>query len=167
MILPIVTAPNPVLTTPAARITEVTPEIRQLVQDMRDTMRNAQGLGLAAPQVNRGIALCILEFNDPDGYDSIPFTVLINPRITWKSARTQTDEEGCLSIPGVAGSVKRPREIRVKAENLEGESIELEARGLFARALQHEIDHLNGILFTSYMPKSKLINRPAPDYPRV
>lgn len=168
MILPIVTTPNPVLTTPARKITDITPEIHQLVADMRETMHNAQGLGLAAPQVGRSLALCILEFNPEDRpEDAIPFTVLINPRITWKSARTDTDEEACLSIPGVFGDVKRARQIRVKAENLEGKTIEIEADGLFARALQHEIDHLNGILFTSYVPKKKLGQREAPDYPRI
>lgn len=167
MILPILTTPNPVLTTPAKKVTTVTPEIRQLVADMRETMHNAQGLGLAAPQVGKSIALCILEFQPEDApEDTIPFTVLINPRVTWKSARTETDEEACLSIPGIFGPVKRPRDVRIKAENLEGETIELELSGLFARAAQHEIDHLNGILFTSYVPRKKLGERPAPDYPR-
>jgi peptide deformylase len=167
MILPIVTTPNSVLTQPAARITEVTPAIRELVKDMRETMHNAQGLGLAAPQVNQSVALCIVEFNDPDNEENIPFTVLVNPRVTWKSARTINEEEACLSIPGIGGMVKRPREVRVKAEDLEGNTIEIEAKGLFARALQHEIDHLNGILFTSYVPKANLQKRVAPDYPRV
>jgi peptide deformylase len=167
MILPIVTTPNPVLLQPAKRIDAITPEISRLVADMRETMHNAQGLGLAAPQVNKSLALCILEYNDPDELDTIPFTVLINPRITWKSARQESEEEACLSIPGVGGIVKRPREVRVKAEDLDGNTIEIEAKGLFARALQHEIDHLNGVLFTSYVPKSKLLNRETPDYPRV
>jgi len=167
MILPIVTTPNPVLTKPAAKITEVTPEIRQLAADMRETMHNAQGLGIAAPQVNQSVALCILEFTDPDGEENIPLTILINPRVTWKSARTETDEEACLSIPFVGGMVKRPREVRVKAEDLDGNVIEIEAKGLFARALQHEIDHLNGILFTKYVPKSKFLERKTPDYPRI
>ncbi len=167
MILPIVTHPNPILTTPTVAIAEVTPEIRQLVEDMRETMHNAKGLGLAAPQVNKGISLCILEFDDPDNEETIPFTVLINPRITWRGFRQHPDEEACLSIPGVFGNVKRPNAIRVKAMNMEGETISLEATGLFARALQHEIDHLNGILFTSYISKKKLGYRPAPDYPRI
>jgi len=167
MILPIVTTPNSILTKPTARITEVTPEIRQLVEDMRETMHNAQGLGLAAPQVGQSISLCILEFKDEDGLEDIPFMALVNPRVTWKSARTDTDEEACLSIPYVGGMVKRPREVRVKAEDLDGNPIEIEARGLLARALQHEIDHLNGILFTSYVSKSKLLERKTPDYPRI
>lgn len=167
MILPIVTHPNPILTTPAAAIAEVTPEIRQLVADMRETMHNAKGLGLAAPQIGKSISLCVLEFEDPDGEETIPFTVLINPRITWHGFRQSVEEEACLSIPGVYGDVKRPTAIRVKAQNLEGEVVHIEATGLFSRALQHEIDHLNGKLFTSYVPKKKLGTRPAPDYPRI
>jgi peptide deformylase len=134
---------------------------------MRETMHNAKGLGLAAPQINRGISICILEFEDEDGEDTIPFTVLINPRITWRGFRQSIDEEACLSIPGVFGDVKRPSAIRVKAQNLDGETIQLEARGLFARALQHEIDHLQGKLFTSYVTKKNLGTRIAPDYPRI
>ena len=167
MILPIVTTPNPVLTTPTEKITDITLDIRTLVDDMFETMHNAQGLGLAAPQINQGIALCVLEYDDPDDIESIPRTVLINPRVTWKSMRSAVEEEACLSIPGVGGLVKRAREIRVKAEDLDGNSIEVKAKGLFARALQHEIDHLNGILFTSYVPKGKLLNRTTPDYPRT
>ncbi|CAN5167810.1 peptide deformylase [soil metagenome] len=171
MILPIVTHPNPILTTPTVAIAEITPEIHQLVADMRETMHNAKGLGLAAPQINRGISLCILEFEDPEGEsergEAFPFTVLINPRITWQGFRQSVDEEACLSIPGVYGDVKRPSAIRVKALNLDGETVQIEARGLFARAIQHEIDHLNGKLFTSYVTKKNLGTRPAPDYPRI
>lgn len=167
MILPIVTAPSPILTTPTQRLIAVTPEIRQLVADMRETMHNAQGLGLAAPQIGSSLAICVLEFTDPDGEDTIPFQALVNPRVTWKSVRTDTDEEACLSIPGAFGQVKRPRSIRVKAEDLDGNTVHIEADGLYARALQHEIDHLNGILFTKYVPKSKLGHRIAPDYPRT
>ena len=167
MILPIVTTPNPVLTKPTERVSEITPELKQLVADMRETMHNAQGLGIAAPQVGRSISLCILEFEDEDKVDSIPFTVLFNPRITWKSFRTSTEEEACLSIPGVYGDVNRAKRIRVKGMNLDGATVQIEAGGLFARALQHEIDHLNGILFTSYVPKAKQHIREAPEYPRI
>jgi peptide deformylase len=167
MILPIVTHPNSILTTATSPISEITPEIKQLAADMRETMHNAKGLGLAAPQVGKSISMCILEFDDPDGDEGFDYTVLINPRITWKGFRQETEEEACLSIPGYYGNVKRPVAIRVKALNLEGETIQLEATGLFSRALQHEIDHLNGKLFTSYVNKKKLGVRPAPDYPRI
>lgn len=167
MILPILTTPNPILTSQSAPISGRTPELEQLVTNMRETMQNAQGLGLAAPQIGQSIALCILEYSDPDQDEQIPFTVLINPRITWKSAQTCLEEEACLSIPGLYGMVRRPKEIRVKAENLAGETINLELGGLFARATQHEIDHLNGILFTSYIPKKQLKTRAVPDYPRL
>lgn len=167
MILPIFTFPNPILTTPTKPVSEVTPELSKLIADMFETMHNAQGIGLAAPQIGQGISLCVLEYIDPDDGVIIPRTVLLNPRVTWKSAQTSKEEEACLSIPGILGVVKRPERVRVKAQNEQGKPIEIEADDLFARALQHEIDHLNGVLFTSYVPKKQLRQRVTPEYPRI
>lgn len=167
MILPIFTDQHAVLHEKTHAIEEITPAIRKLAADMRDTMHNAQGIGLAAPQVGQGVALCVLEFTDTEGSESFPLVSLINPRVTWSSTTTNKLEEACLSIPGIAGVVVRPDRVRVKALNLEGEVVEIEAKGLFARALQHEIDHLNGVLFTSYVPKKQLKHRETPEYPRV
>jgi peptide deformylase len=167
MILPIYTEEHSILHEKTQPITEVTAEIRQLADYMFETMHNAQGIGLAAPQIGQGIAMCVLEFTDPDGEESFPKVALLNPRVTWSSSTTNKLEEACLSILGVAGMVVRPDRVRVKAMNIEGETIEIEAKGLFGRALQHEIDHLNGILFTSYIPKKQLKKRETPDYPRI
>lgn len=163
MILPILTAPNEILSTEAAPIAEVTDEIRLLAKNMRETMHNAVGIGLAAPQVGRSLRLFTIESEE----DEIPYTVFINPRLTWKSLRSRTDEEGCLSVPGLYGPVRRPSEVRVKALNLNGEIFELRTSGLFARAIQHENDHLQGILFTQFVAKKKISTRVVPDYPRI
>lgn len=167
MILPIFTAEHPVLHQKTAPIAEITPAIKQLVEDMRETMHNALGVGLAAPQIGQSISLCILEYMDPEADEQFPFMALINPRVTWSGSKEVVMEEACLSIPGIAGNVKRPDRVRVKGLNLAGEPVEIGARGLLARALQHEIDHLNGVLFTSYVPKKQLKDRPTPDYPRI
>lgn len=167
MILPILTEPNPLLHQVTAPIQEVTPELEKLVADMRETMHNAQGIGLAAPQIGQSIALCVLEMSDEKGEADIPYTVLLNPRITWKSVRQISLTEACLSILGIEAAVRRPVKVRVKARNLQFEPIEIEADGLFARALQHEIDHLNGILYTSYVSKRQLQEREIVDYPRI
>ncbi len=167
MILPILTVPNPVLTTSAEPVREITDDIRKLAADMRETMHNAHGIGLAAPQVGRSIALCMVELHDEEEGEIIPYTALVNPRITWTGFRKQSDEEGCLSIPGLYGNVSRPIRVRIKAKDLDGKTIQIEASGLMARALQHEIDHLNGVLFTQFVPKTKLREREVPDYPRI
>jgi peptide deformylase len=158
--------PADVLQKQTATISEITPEIKKLAANMRETMHNAQGVGLAAPQVGQLISLCVVEYVDEDG-EGIPYMVLINPRITWKSPRQVSMEEACLSIPGVEGMVQRPQKVRVKALNLDGDTVEITADGLLARVLQHEIDHLHGKLFTDYVPKRKLQKRPLVDYPTV
>jgi peptide deformylase len=168
MILPIYVDPNPILRTQASPITETTPELRQLVTDMRETMHKAIGIGLAAPQVGCNVALIVIELlNEEEPENDFPFTALLNPRITWHSKKQWDFSEACLSIPGVEGMVRRPEAVRVKAHGLEGSTIEIEANGLLARVLQHEIDHLHGKLFTDYVAKKKLISRPLVDYPQI
>ncbi|MEI6477711.1 MAG: peptide deformylase [bacterium] len=166
MILPIYTDKHDILRQKTEPITEITPEIRQLAEDMRTTMHNAHGVGLAAPQVGKSVALTVIELVDEDPDFSIPHLALINPRVTWTGKRKVPMEEGCLSIPGVEGIVYRPDKVRVKALDLDGNHVEIECAGLLARVLQHEIDHLNGILFTSYLTKKQLRTRPLTDYPR-
>ena len=168
MILPIYIEPQPVLHQETTPITEITPEIKALAENMRETMHNAKGIGLAAPQIGQSLSMCVIEIDDPESEEPhFPFTVLINPRITWKSTKIVPFIEACLSIPGTEGKVMRPDRVRVKAKNLEGETFELEADGLLARVVQHEIDHLHGILFTKYVPKKGLVTRKAPEYPRI
>ncbi len=167
MILPIVTEPSPILYQVCQPITDITPEIRQLAQNMRETMHNAEGVGLAAPQVGQSVALCVIEMRGETRADDIPFMALVNPRVTWSGGSITVLDEGCLSIPGVQGPVKRPDRVRVKAKDLDGNELRIEAQGFLARVLQHEIDHLNGVLFTSYVPKKLLRPRTTPEYPTV
>jgi len=167
MILPIYAEPQPVLHQPATPIKEITPEIRQLADDMLDTMRGAQGIGLAAPQVGQSINLIVLGYEADKDDAGIPFLQLVNPRITWTSPKQSYYEEGCLSLPGLEADVRRPVKIRVKALTVDGKPIRIAADGLLARILQHEIDHLHGILFTDRVAQSELRKRSLADYPRI
>ena len=150
---------DPVLETPAQPVTEFgTSELRDLVDSMFETMYGAKGLGLAAPQVALSKRVAVI---DPSaGEDPSARVVLINPEILDKQGR-QVGEEGCLSIPGFREDVTRAMKVRVRTQNVEGEFSEIEAEALLARAMQHEIDHLNGILFLSHlsMLKRDLIKR--------
>ncbi|AGB40847.1 peptide deformylase [Halobacteroides halobius DSM 5150] len=132
---------DPVLRTTAKEVTEVTDKTRQLLDNMVETMYDAEGVGLAAPQI--GISKRIVVIDVGSGV-----VELINPQIIDKSEKTYVDQEGCLSIPGETGKVERAFEVTVRALNRDGEKFEVEGKGLLARALQHEIDHLEGKLFT-------------------
>jgi peptide deformylase len=146
MILKIRKVPDPILLQKAEPVEEMTSIVLKLINDMIDTCRKANGIGLAAPQVGVPIQLCIINL---EHMGLQPFA-LINPKITKTSFKKTDMEEGCLSIPGVFGMVKRPAKITIKAANLDGD---LKADGILARVIQHEIDHLNGILFTTKMSK--------------
>jgi peptide deformylase len=147
MILKIVKTPDPILETKTAPVKEITPEILKLVRDMIDTCRKAQGIGLAAPQIGKSIRLCIINLE----HLGLPPFALVNPKIVKTSWKKADMEEGCLSIPGLYGMVKRPAKVTVEAMNIEGNKTKFEADGILARVLQHEIDHLDGVLFTSKM----------------
>jgi peptide deformylase len=142
MILPIIEYPNEILKRKAQKIKDPkSQEIKDLVFDMLQTMENSgNALGLAAPQVGASVRLCIIKLSGKTH-------ILINPKITHKSWSKEICEEGCLSFPGKFIPVKRNKKVTVKAINRKGEKIILKAEGLLSRALQHEIDHLNGILF--------------------
>ena len=120
-------------------VKEVTPRIRELIQDMYDTMYEAQGVGLAAPQVGILKRIVVIDV------DGTPYT-MINPQILEKSGE-QTGSEGCLSVPGKAGIVTRPNYVKAEAWNEEMERYEVEAEGLLARAICHELDHLDGVMY--------------------
>lgn len=126
-------------------VTEITPRTLKLIEDMADTMYEADGVGLAAPQV--GILQRIFVI---DIYDDYGLRVFINPEILEVSG-SQLGEEGCLSVPGEAADVERPNYVKVKALNEKGEEFILEATELLARAILHENDHLNGTLFIDYL----------------
>ena len=134
---------SPVLREETKLVTDITDELRQLVEDMFETMRAAQGIGLAAPQVGRLERVAVVDVdNDP--------IVLINPEIIAESG-SERAEEGCLSIPDIYGDVDRAARVTIRATNLEGKTFEREATELLARAFQHEIDHLHGKLFIDYL----------------
>jgi peptide deformylase len=166
MILPVYIEPQPILRNQTAQIPEITDDIRRLAFDMRETMHNASGIGLAAPQIGQPVAMAVIEHDDRES-DFIPFTVLINPQIVWRSNQKRVMEEGCLSIPGVYGDVKRPSKVTVQFTDLEGRQRELTADHLFARVIQHELDHLKGVLFTDYVPEEARIMREILEYPKL
>lgn len=132
--------PSPILQTKGKKITNpLDPEIQELIKEMIDTMRLEKGVGLAAQQIGRAIQLAVIEV------DAIVYT-LINPKITSLSREVEPLEEGCLSVPGKFFSIKRSSSVQVRYIDEKGEKKKLRARGLLAQAIQHEVDHLNGIL---------------------
>jgi peptide deformylase len=165
MIRPVYVEPQPILRESTIAVPEITDDVRRLVADMRETMHAANGIGLAAPQIGSNLALAIAENEDRD--IGFPFTVLINPQIIWRSSQKRSMEEGCLSIPGIYGQVKRPSKITVQFTDLEGRQRELTADKLFARVIQHELDHLKGVLFTDYVPEEERFTRKIVEYPTV
>lgn len=138
-ILPIIKEPTVTLRQKSLPISAITSEIKGLILDMVQTMKAAKGVGLAAPQIGNNVMLCIIST------DKGPLA-LINPKITWKSLRKDVEEEGCLSCPNANIKVKRAKIIYVKALNENGQILNFKATGFFARVIQHEVDHLNGIL---------------------
>jgi peptide deformylase len=144
----ILQAPHPALKTVAAPVTEVTDEIRTLMADMLETMYRAPGIGLAAPQVGVAKRLTVVDLGREDARAPM---FIVNPEILWASEETEVLEEGCLSLPDQFGEVRRPVRVRVRYRDLESAVQEVEAEGLLARCLQHEIDHLNGILFIDHL----------------
>ncbi len=133
---------DPILRQKSQDIEEITDEIRKLAQDMKETMEKNQGVGLAAPQI--GISKRIIVIN-PD-LTNREFSVLLNPKITKISREKETNEEGCLCFPRLFLKIKRAKEVEAEGTKENGEKIKINAKGLLARVLQHEIDHLNGIL---------------------
>ncbi|HZW35305.1 MAG: peptide deformylase [Deltaproteobacteria bacterium] len=141
---PILTYPDPFLQKKAAPVSLVNDRIRELVRDMFETMRAASGVGLAAPQIGVGKRVIVVDVSPVE--KEIAPLALVNPRIV-ETRGLVVGVEGCLSIPGVEGEVPRGEMVLVKALDDQGQPVQLTARGLLARALQHEIDHLDGILF--------------------
>lgn len=148
--LTILNYPDPRLHTVAKPVQEVNDEIRQLVNDMAETMYAAPGIGLAATQVNRHIQLIVIDASK----EQSDLLVLINPKIVVKSG-TQDYEEGCLSVPGVYEMVTRAEKITVEALDKQGKKFKLNAEGLLAVCIQHEIDHLLGKVFVEYLSPLK------------
>jgi peptide deformylase len=140
---PIALLGEEVLRRPAAEVGEIDDEVRALVRDMFDTMYDAEGIGLAAPQVGISRRIIVVDVNDDDHEPM----ALIDPRVVEEDSSRERAEEGCLSMPGLAAVVERPAKVVVEALTMEGETVRLEGEGLYGRCLQHEIDHLDGVLF--------------------
>jgi len=147
-ILPIRVYPDPVLRVRCAKVKAFDDSLRRLVDDMIETMIAAPGVGLAAPQV--GVEKRVAVVDTTVGEDAARSKILVNPEVVSRSG-SEVDSEGCLSIPGLTEKVRRPLEILVQAQTLEGEAVEFQAEGFEARAMCHEIDHLNGILFIDHL----------------
>jgi len=149
-ILHILHFPDPRLREKAQPITVVDDSIRALAQDMLDTMYDAPGIGLAAPQVNVFKRLIVIDISE-DNTDPV---CLVNPQIIDR-AEIETTEEGCLSVPGIYENVDRAAQISVRALDLKGDTVEFDADGMLAVCIQHEIDHLDGKLFVDYLSPMK------------
>lgn len=167
MIRKIVYYPDPVLRAKGARVEEVTDEIRTLAEDMVETMRDANGVGLAAQQVGEALQLAVVDVShDPDcisylrvdGEDrelaEVCPLVFLNPELE-RTGEKETEVEGCLSFPELQGEIARPGAVRARLGTLDGETLEIETDGLFARAIQHETDHLFGKLFIDRMSSAR------------
>ncbi|CAN5157601.1 peptide deformylase [soil metagenome] len=167
MVLDIVVYGDPILRTKGRPVTEVTDNLRTLAANMIETMELARGVGLAAPQIGQPIQLAVIDVShDPDcvshfqvdGQDAnltdwMPL-IFINPQIEGSPER-EADTEGCLSFPELRADVRRPQSVRATLTLLDGPTVTIETDGLLARALQHETDHLNGILFIDRLPSAK------------
>jgi len=164
MILSIFQYGDPILRTKGKQIEKIDNHIRELVANMIETMHAAHGIGLAAQQVGKALQLTVLDVSEVEdrastmklnGKEVDPKTsmplVLINPEIEVAGGATEIGSEGCLSFPEITGEIERAKSIIVHAQTLEGDKIDIEASGLLARAVQHEVDHLNGILFIDRM----------------
>ncbi|PJX27031.1 peptide deformylase [Psychrobacter sp. L7] len=150
-LLPILNYPDPRLRTIAEPVKEVTAEIKTLIADMIETMYDAQGIGLAASQVDRHIQLIVMDLSEDKSHPR----VFINPKVTPLVEEKQPYEEGCLSVPDVYDKVERPTKVRIEALNENGDKIDEEVEGLLAVCIQHEMDHLNGVIFVDYLSRLK------------
>jgi peptide deformylase len=151
-ILPIRTVPEPVLRQKSKRVKSVDGSIRRLAADMIETMHAAPGVGLAAPQV--GVLLRVIVIGMPEEEDF----VLINPEVVRRSGERLVTE-GCLSVPGYYGEIKRAQRVTVKGKDLSGKEIRIKAEELLAQALEHEIDHINGVLYIDHLESDDKLHR--------
>ncbi len=158
---PIVKYPDPRLRQETVEVKEITDEIRTLVKDLADTMFAHNGAGIAAIQVGAPERIYLVDAAVAGGREEDPPVVFINPEIVWLSDETEVTDEGCLSFPGIYVPIKRHVRARVRAMNLDGQTFEAEGEGLYARAMQHEGDHLNGKLIADFVGplKREMIKR--------
>jgi len=150
---PILTAPDPRLKALATEIAKVDGEIRSLIDDMLETMYEADGIGLAAVQIGVAKAVIVMDIDQKDGKRNP--RVFVNPKLLWASEDLASFEEGCLSVPDIWEEVQRPARIRAEYLDRNGHKQTLEADGLLADCLQHEMDHLKGVLFIDHLSRLK------------
>jgi len=144
-VLPIVKVPEPVLRQKAKKVRKIDASIQKLVDDMIETMHDAPGVGLAANQIGVALRICVIHVPGE------PVVTLINPEIVRRSGSRICEGEGCLSLPGYRGAVPRSEKVVVKGLNREGRPVRYHAEDLFAEAIEHEVDHLNGVLYFDYL----------------
>jgi peptide deformylase len=152
---PIVTAPDPRLQAVSTDVEKVDAEIRKLVEDMADSMYAADGIGLAAVQIGVPKRVIVIDLDQREKDKAKNPIAYINPKITWTSDEMAVFEEGCLSVPEIWDDVERPARIKCEYLDLDGKKVELEADGMLATCLQHEMDHLNGVLFIDHLSRLK------------
>lgn len=150
-LLPILSYPDPRLRTIAKPVKAVDDNIKQLIKDMAETMYDAKGIGLAATQVDRHIQLIVMDLSETNDQ----LRVFINPKVTPLIEDKKPYEEGCLSVPDVYDTVERPTRVKIEALDADGNAFEEEAEGLLAICIQHEMDHLNGVMFVDYLSRLK------------
>ena len=148
--------PDPVLRQKARRVRDIDASIRKLVEDMINTMRAAPGVGLAAPQVGIPLRVIVIEIPDED------VIVLVNPKMIRREGERVVNE-GCLSVPGYMGEIKRSVSVKVKGQDIRGKEIRLKGEGLLAQALEHEMDHLNGVLYIDLLESKDKLYKVEPE----
>ncbi len=152
-LLDIIKLPDPLLRQPSKTVAKVTAGTRKLMDDMLETMYEAPGIGLAAVQIGVAERVLVMDLSRDQEPKSPIF--MVNPEIVWSSEQQSDYEEGCLSIPEFFEMVTRPSEVKVQYRDRQGEPLEMHATGVLATCIQHEIDHLNGVLFIDYISKLK------------
>jgi len=162
----IVTLPDPVLRRKAKPVERFDPELQTLIDDMIETMRAAPGVGLAAPQVGIPLRVIVVEYPEDDELEDAPkkLYAVVNPEIKKTSTEVEMGIEGCLSVIGLQGEVERHLEVLVRGRTRRGQPIKIKAKGWTARIFQHEIDHLDGIVFTD---RAVRVWKPEPEQPAV
>jgi|TARA_B110000438_G_C15724475_1_gene611341 peptide deformylase len=148
----ILTEPDSILRKKSISLEKVDDDLRKLMKDMLETMYKAPGIGLAAIQVGILKRLVVIDISKEEKKKPL---FLVNPEITYRSEKTSIYEEGCLSLPGQYAEIERPAECHLKYINFDGKQKEMKAKGLLATCIQHEVDHLNGVLFIDYLSKLK------------